>query len=164
MPLRLDPGHRFAGKVPMNIRAAIAIGALMMTNPASARPTIEYSPRFSVNSQLLPYSSAVRVGDVFYLSGQMGFRDNGTLADGIEGQTRQAIENIRTVLAGAHLHLRDVFHCSVILTDMKQWSAFNRVYLEYFSEPLPTRSAFAANGLVLGGLVELECQAYAGTK
>ena len=38
------------------------------------------------------------------------------------------------------------------------------VYLDYFSEPLPTRSAFAVNGLALGGLVELECQAYAGKK
>jgi len=148
----------------MKVSAAIAIGVLMMTGPAAARPAVEYSPRFSVNRQLLPYSSAVRVGDVLYLSGQMGFRDNGTLADGMEGQTRQAIENIRGVLAGAGLELHDVFHCTVILSDMKQWSAFNRVYLEYFREPLPTRSAFAANGLVLGGLVELECQAFAGKR
>jgi hypothetical protein len=51
-----------------------------------------------------------------------------------------------------------------MLADMAQWSDFNQVYLEYFSEPLPTRSAFGASGLALGGLVELECQAYAGRK
>jgi hypothetical protein len=56
----------------------------------------------------------------------------------------------------------DVFHCTVMLADMSQWAAFNTVYLEHFSDPLPTRSAFGASGLALGGLVELECQAYAG--
>jgi enamine deaminase RidA (YjgF/YER057c/UK114 family) len=78
------------------------------------------------------------------------------------GQARQTMENIRAVLAGAGLGFADVFHCTVMLADMGQWADFNKVYLEFFSEPLPTRSAFGANGLALGGLVELECQAYAG--
>jgi 2-iminobutanoate/2-iminopropanoate deaminase len=68
------------------------------------------------------------------------------------------------VLDSAGLGFSDVFHCTVMLGDMAQWAAFNTVYLEYFSEPLPTRSAFGANGLALGGLVELECQAYAGQR
>lgn len=139
----------------------------MMTGLADAapsRPSVEYSSRFSVNGRLLPYSSAVRVGDVLYLSGQMGFRDDGTLAEGIDGQTRQAIENIRAVLSASGRSLSDVFHCTVMLADLTQWPAFNKIYLEYFHEPLPTRSAFGLSGLVLGGLVELECQAYAGRK
>jgi enamine deaminase RidA (YjgF/YER057c/UK114 family) len=94
----------------------------------------------------------------------MGFRDDGTLAEGMEGQTRQALENVGAVLASAGLGFSHVFHCTVMLADMSQWAAFNPVYLEYFREPLPTRSAFGANGLALGGLVELECQAYAGKK
>jgi reactive intermediate/imine deaminase len=103
----------------------------------------------------------VRVGDVLYLSGQMGFHEDGTLAEGMEGQARQALENVHAVLRSAGLGFSDVFHCTVMLADMSQWSAFNAVYLEYFREPLPTRSAFGVNGLALGGLVELECQAYA---
>lgn len=128
---------------------------------APARPAVEHFPRSTLNGQPLPFSSAVRVGDVLYLSGQMGFRDDGTLAEGMEGQARQAFENIRSVLIGASLDFSDVFHCTVMLADMKQWPDFNKVYLEYFRDPLPTRSAFGANGLALGGLVELECQAYA---
>jgi len=124
----------------------------------------EYLARSTLAGRPLPFSSAVRIGDILYLSGQMGFRDDGTLADGMEGQARQALENIRAVLESAGLTFRDVFHCTVMLADMAQWSDFNQVYLEYFSDPLPTRSAFGASGLALGGLVELECQAYAGKR
>jgi 2-iminobutanoate/2-iminopropanoate deaminase len=120
----------------------------------------EYLPRSSLAGRPLPFSSAVRIGDILYLSGQMGFREDGTLPDGMEAQARQTMENVRAVLTSAGLGFSDVFHCTVMLADMSQWSAFNSVYLEYFNEPLPTRSAFGANGLALGGLVELECQAY----
>ncbi|MFP5329114.1 MAG: RidA family protein [Alphaproteobacteria bacterium] len=125
---------------------------------------MQYFERSKLGDKPLPFSSAVRVGDVLYLSGQMGFREDGTLVEGMEGQARQALENIGAVLRSAGLGFRDVFHCTVMLADMSQWADFNKVYLEYFSEPLPTRSAFGANGLALGGLVELECQAYAGSK
>jgi 2-iminobutanoate/2-iminopropanoate deaminase len=124
----------------------------------------QYLPRSTLAGRPLPFSSAVRIGDILYLSGQMGFRDDGTLVEGMEGQARQALENIRAVLANAGLDFGDVFHCTVMLADMGQWAAFNAVYLEYFSDPLPTRSAFGASGLALGGLVELECQAYAGKR
>jgi enamine deaminase RidA (YjgF/YER057c/UK114 family) len=94
----------------------------------------------------------------------MGFREDGTLAESMEGQARQALENIRAVLKSAGLGFGDIFHCTVMLADMKQWADFNKVYVEYFKDPLPARSAFGASGLALGGLVELECQAYAGTR
>ena len=124
----------------------------------------EYLGRSTLAGKPLPFSSAVRVGGVLYLSGQMGFREDGTLAEGMEGQARQALENIRAVLATASLGFGDVFHCTVMLADMSQWADFNAVYLEYFSDPLPTRSAFGTSGLALGGLVELECQPYAGPR
>lgn len=151
----------------MKLALAIATGVLIMSSPADAapaRPPVEHLGKPALGGRPLPFSSAVRVGDVLYLSGQMGFRDDGTLAEGMEGQARQALENIRAVLAGAGLGLGDVFHCTVMLADMAQWPAFNRVYLDYFKDPLPARSAFGASGLALGGLVELECQAYAGSK
>ena len=121
----------------------------------------EYLPRMTLAGRPLPFSGAVRIGDILYLSGQMGFREDGTLAEGMEGQARQALDNVGDVLAGAGLGFSDIFHCTVMLADMDQWAAFNDVYLEYFSEPLPTRSAFGVKALALGGLVELECQAYA---
>ncbi|HEX8239021.1 MAG TPA: RidA family protein [Allosphingosinicella sp.] len=113
----------------------------------------------------LPFSSAVRVGDVLYLSGQIGAGADGSLPEGIEAQTRLAMENVGAVLAEAGLGFGDVFHCLVMLADMAEWGAFNRIYLEYFDpDRLPARSAFAASGLALGGRVEIECKAYAGRR
>ena len=125
---------------------------------------MEFLERSKLGDTPLPFSSAVRIGDILYLSGQMGFREDGTLVEGMEGQARQALENVGKVLDSAGLGFADVFHCTVMLADMSQWPDFNRVYLDYFSDPLPTRSAFGASGLAMGGLVELECQAYAGKK
>jgi reactive intermediate/imine deaminase len=110
----------------------------------------------------VPFSAAVRVGDVLYLSGQIGTGPGGKLPDGIEAQSRQTMENIRAILAKAGLGFGDVFRCLVMLDDMKDWPAFNSVYAGYFEERmLPARSALGADGLALGALVEVECQAYA---
>lgn len=125
---------------------------------------LQFLPRSTLGDRPLPFSSAVRIGDILYLSGQMGFRDDGSLPEGMEAQARQTMENIGRVLDTAGLGFGDVFHCTVMLADMSQWASFNEVYLEYFENPLPTRSAFGANGLALGGLVEVECQAYAAKK
>jgi 2-iminobutanoate/2-iminopropanoate deaminase len=111
----------------------------------------------------LPFSGAVQVGDVLYLSGQIGAREDGSLPDGIEAQARLVMANVGAVLAEAGLGFGDVFHCLVMLADMEEWGAFNRVYLEHFDvDRLPARSAFAAAGLALGARVEIECKAYAG--
>lgn len=111
----------------------------------------------------LPFSQAVRVGDILYLSGALG-NIPGKLelvAGGIEAETRQTMENIGTVLQENGLGFADIFKCTVMLADMTKWSDFNRVYLEYFDpDRLPARSAFGANGLALGAMLELECMAY----
>ena len=112
----------------------------------------------------LPFSEAVRVGDVIYLSGQVGnLPGKLELAPGgIEAETRQMMENIRCALEPLGRSLDDVFRCSVMLRDMRQWSAFNRVYIEHFKpERLPVRTAFGVADLVLGAAVEMECWAAA---
>jgi 2-iminobutanoate/2-iminopropanoate deaminase len=113
----------------------------------------------------LPFSAAVRAGDILYLSGQIGARPDGSLPDGIEAQARQVMANVGAVLAQAGLGFGDVFQCLVMLADMAEWGDFNRIYLEHF-EPgrLPARSAFAAAGLALGARVEIECRAWAGAR
>lgn len=113
----------------------------------------------------LPFSQAVRVGDVLYLSGSIG-EVPGTLKlvpGGLEAEARQAMDNIGAVLRENGLSFRDVFKCTVMLADMAHWADFNKVYLTYFEpDRLPARSAFGASGLALGALVEIECMAYAG--
>lgn len=125
----------------------------------------EFLGRAMLNDNPLPFSEAVRVGEVLYLSGQIGVANDGTLADGIEAQTWQAMENVGAVLARAGLAYGDIFHCTAFLSDMSDWPAFNEVYLRYFTgDKLPARSAFGVKGLGLGALLELECKAYAGKK
>lgn len=151
----------------MKFTAAIATGVLLMTNAASAAPrqAVEHYGKPALNGQALPFSDAVRVGDVLYLSGQLGIGADGKLPDGIEAQTKQALENIGAILKRTGRGYEDVFHCTAMLSDMANWAAMNKVYVTYFPEgKRPARSAFGANGLALGALIDLECQAYAGPK
>ena len=151
----------------MKVLTALATAA-MIASPAMAqtpRAPVEHVGRPALNGRALPFSDAVRVGDVLYLSGQLGVGADGKLPDGIEAQTKQALDNIGAILKRAGLGYQDVFHCTSMLSDMANWPAMNTVYVTYFPEgKRPARSAFGANGLALGGLVELECQAYAGAK
>jgi 2-iminobutanoate/2-iminopropanoate deaminase len=152
----------------MKLAVAIAAGVLAMTSATEAappRPAVEHLGRPSLNGQPLPFSDAVRVGDTLYLSGQLGIGADGKLPDGIEAQTKLALDNIGAILKRAGLSHADVFHCTAMLSDMANWPAFNKVYVTYFPEgKRPARSAFGASGLALGALIELECQAHAGRK
>jgi 2-iminobutanoate/2-iminopropanoate deaminase len=115
----------------------------------------------------LPFSQAVRAGNVVYLSGCLG-NVPGKLElvpGGMEAEARQTMENIGRVLHAHGLNFDAVFKCTVMLADMSKWAGFNKVYLSYFKpDRLPARSAFGANGLALGAAVEVECWAWAGKK
>ena len=111
----------------------------------------------------LPFSQAVRVDDVLYLSGALGNLPGKLelVPGGLEAETRQMMANIGAVLTANGLTFDDVFKCTVMLADVSEWAAFNRVYLTYFKpDRLPARSAFGAAGLALNARVELECWAY----
>lgn len=115
----------------------------------------------------LPFSQAVRVGDVLYLSGALGNVPGKMelVPGGMEAETRQMMENIGAVLKENGLTFDDVFKCLVMMADMSKWGDFNKVYLTYFKpDRLPARSAFGASALALGAQVEVECVAYIGKK
>jgi reactive intermediate/imine deaminase len=115
----------------------------------------------------LPFSQSVRVGDVVYLSGCLGNVPGKMelVPGGMEAETRQMMENIAAALKPHGLGFGDVFKCLVMLADMGEWGAFNKVYVPYFDPArMPTRSAFGAAGLAMGARVEMECWAYAGKK
>ena len=102
---------------------------------------------------------------MLYLSGQLGNKPDGTLPQGIEAQARQTMDNIGAVLKRSNLDFGDVVKCTVMLDNMADWPAFNRVYVTYFPDgKFPARSAFGADGLALGALLEVECWAYAGKR
>ena len=106
----------------------------------------------------LPFSTAVRVGQMLYLSGQIGIDGSGKLVSGgIAAETRQAMENIRLTLEQYGSSLDHVVKATVMLADMSEWTEMNKVYVTYFPKHLPARSALGANGLALGARVEIEC-------
>ncbi len=112
----------------------------------------------------LPFSAGVRVGNLLFLSGQIGNRP-GTreLADtGITGQTRQTLENIKATLAYAGSSLERAVKCTVFLSNMADYQAMNVVYATYFPKDPPARSTVAGSGLAFGARVEIECIATVG--
>lgn len=112
----------------------------------------------------LPFSSAVRVGNMVYLSGQIG-NVPGTMRlveGGIAAETRQTMENIRTVLTAAGTDFSRVVKCTVFLVDIADYAAMNAVYATYFPAQPPARSTLAGSGLALGARVEVECIAVTG--
>lgn len=122
-----------------------------------------YPPAQTVPGLRLPFSEAVRVGDLLYLSGAIGIDASGRLADGgIEAETRQAMENIAAILERHGSSMARVVKVTVMLADMAEWYAANKIYLEFFPDHLPARSAFGANGLALGARVEIEAIALVG--
>jgi 2-iminobutanoate/2-iminopropanoate deaminase len=125
---------------------------------AELGPDIEYYT--SDNMKGLPFSAAVRVGKMLYLSGQIGLDATGNLAPGgIVGETRQTMENIKATLEHYGSSLDHVVKATVMLADMSEWAEMNRVYVTYFARHLPARSALGVNGLALGARVEIECLA-----
>ena len=112
----------------------------------------------------LPFSPAVRVGDIIYLSGQIGNRigTRELVAGGVAAETRQALENIRTVLEAGGSSLDRAFKCTVFLADIGDYAAMNEVYAGFFPKDPPARSTVAGSGLALGARVEIECMALAG--
>lgn len=131
----------------------------------AAGDTAVYLTPFGVPTR--PFSPAVRVGNLIFLSGQIGVPEasasgNTVVPGGIEAETRQTLENIRTTLAAVGSSMDKVIKCTVMMADMKEWDRMNAVYRTYFKPGrLPARSALGANGLALNARVEIECIATA---
>lgn len=109
----------------------------------------------------LPFSEAVRAGNLIFLAGQIGDKDGKVVPGGIEPEARQTLQHIKDVLERNGSSLSDVVKCTVFLADIAEWPAFNTVYREFFKQPFPARSALAASGLAMNARVEVECIAYA---
>ena len=134
------------------VLAAVSLGA------ACARPNaleVEFIPSPRPGAV---FSQAVRVGDVIYLSGQIGADSSGRLVPGgLQTEARQALNNIKSTLDKIGSGMDRVVKCTVFLADMKEWPAMNEVYATFFPKHFPARSAMGVNGLALNARVEIEC-------
>lgn len=151
------PGRWSSGSV----MAALCSSLLMASITAQAGEMKDYQSDDTARLHL-PFSDAAIMGDILYLSGQLGNRP-GTpklVAGGIEAQTHQAMQNIGAVLEANGSSFGKIIKCTIMLADIADWLAFNNVYVSYFDPPYPARSAFATNGLALDALVEIDCIAH----
>jgi reactive intermediate/imine deaminase len=141
----------------------VAVTLMVMAGSAAAqeRQVIQVPGALSG----LPFSPAVRVGNLIYLSGQIGnLPGTRQLAPGgVAGETRQAMENIRTVLSAAGTDFAHVVKCTVFLVDIADYAAMNEVYAGFFPASPPARSTVAGSGLAFGARVEIECVAAAAS-
>ena len=113
-----------------------------------------------------PYSAAVESGDLVFVSGQIPLDSAaGKLVEGdISAQTRQSLENLKTILGAAGLTFAHVVKTTIFLTSMGDFQAVNEIYATYFGENPPARSAVAVSALPKGAKVEIEVIAMAGDR
>ena len=107
-----------------------------------------------------PYCHAKLAGGTLYTSGQLGLIPaTGELAQGVEAQAAQALDNLKAVLEAAGMGLEDVVKTTVFLADMNDFAAINAVYAKYFPGEAPARSCVQVAALPKGGLFEIEAVA-----
>jgi reactive intermediate/imine deaminase len=139
--------------------------ASMSESHAPAPASLVYATSPATSSLELPFSEAVRVGDLLFVSGQIGNLP-GTFdlaPGGIQAETKQALANIAAILERNGSSLERVAKCTVFMLDMAEWPALNEVWVSVFPNK-PARSALGASGLAKGARVEIECIAAAGDR
>jgi 2-iminobutanoate/2-iminopropanoate deaminase len=106
-----------------------------------------------------PLSQGIAAGGFVFSSGQLPV-DPATgkiVLGGIEDQTRQVLKNLSAVLEAGGSSLDHVVKCTVLMTDLTEFAAMNKVYAEFFKAPCPARATFQVGGLALGAKIEIEC-------
>lgn len=109
-----------------------------------------------------PYSQAIRVGNLLLLSGQIGINpQTGSLEEGLENQTRQALENINNIILSAGAQKSNILRVVVYLTDLSDFQKFNSIYEKFFEDVdvKPVRTTVIVSSLPLKALVEIEVTA-----
>ncbi len=104
-----------------------------------------------------PYSQAIEANGTLYVSGQIPLDPTtGICAEGIEAQSRRALDNVAAILEAAGYALTDVVKTTVLLDDIANFAAMNAVYSTYFVEDKPARACYEVAKLPLGVMVEIE--------
>jgi len=118
----------------------------------------------SAPSAIGPYNQAIMADQTLYISGQLGL-DPETMKlvpGGVEEETRRAMRNIENIIKKSGMDLGAVIKTTILMIDMADFAAINRVYEEFLGDHKPARSAFQVARLPKGGLVEIEAVAVAG--
>ena len=131
------------------------------SNSLSSQNEIKYVNSDETKEKGYPFSDATVVNGMIYLSGAIGTLPDGSLiSGGIAAETRQTMMNIKNRLEKMGGSMDDIFKCTCMLADIKDWPLMSQEYKKFFNpDKLPARSAFAGSGLALGAKLEIECMA-----
>lgn len=146
--------------------SALALaGAVLLASAASTlhaqarREILPEAPRPGAT-----LSPIVKVGDMLYLSGQLGFAPGqGLVPGGIGPETRQTLENIKRLVESAGSSMDRVVKCVVYLADIADFQAMNAEYRTFWPTEPPARTTVAVAGLVSNARIEITCTALAGS-
>jgi 2-iminobutanoate/2-iminopropanoate deaminase len=140
--------------------AVLLLGAASAAQAQTTREILPEPPRPGAN-----LSPVVKVGDILYLSGQLGFAPGqGLVPGGIGPETKQTMENIKRVLESVGSSMDRVVKCTVYLTDIADFQAMNVEYRAFFPSEPPARTTVAVSGLVSNARIEVTCLALVGAK
>jgi len=109
-----------------------------------------------------PYSQGIKAGGWLFTSGQIPLTSDGRMVVEIGAATRQALENVRAVLAAGGASMKDVVRVTVYLRDMADFAAVNEIYATFFEVPPPARSCVEVARLPKDAAVEIEAVAWLG--
>ena len=107
-----------------------------------------------------PYSQAIQAGDFIFVSGQLGVKPDGEVAEGIEGQTHQVLKNLQEILKEADADFSHVVKFTIFLSSMDDFATVNDIYGSYLQKPYPARATFEVARLPKDLLVEMEAVVY----
>ena len=108
-----------------------------------------------------PYSQAIRVGDLLFVSGQIPLdpKSGEMVGSEIQAQTRQALENLKAILESVGADMTNLVKTTVFITNMEEFPLMNEIYASFFESDPPARACVEVSNLPKGALVEIEAVA-----
>ena len=129
-----------------------------------AEADVEYFRSDAFKEKNLPLSEAVRVGNLVFVSGNLGIdfskKELALVPGGIVAETKQTMANIEKALITSGSSLDKLIKCTVYLSNMDEWPELNKIWPSFFKENFPTRTAIEVGRLWRGAAVEITCTGY----
>ena len=144
--------------------AAASVLAVALAAAAGCQQQSGARVALSPTKTVGPYSGGILAGRTLYASGQIGV-DAATgelVRGGTAAETAMAMKNVATLLRAANLDFRDIVSVTVHLADIADYDAMNKIYAQFFSDPLPARTTVAVKDLPRGAKVEITVIAVEG--
>jgi 2-iminobutanoate/2-iminopropanoate deaminase len=149
----------------MSLKNIVIFSFLFISSlTAEAEVDVEYFRSKTFVEKKLPLSEAVRVGNLLFVSGNLGidFSKEGLqlVPGGIVAETKQTMRNIENTLKSSGSSLAQLVKCTVYMANIDEWPELNKIWPSFFEETFPTRTAVEVGRLWRGAAVEITCTAY----